>query len=143
MDGYLRSESAKANGRSPPIPLGTMGQFENGKLAGRRIFGPALSSAVNDFLKRIVQVSGSSLVTESGAVKTAAVIDHEGLEAVVRGVCSHTKSAPNKVRRGVWMLLPALGFVRQIPVCCVLITCRSAGRHDGGLHGDVQSRSVR
>ena len=96
-DGYLRPESEKANGRSPPIPLGTMGQFESGKLAGLRIFGPALSSAVNDFLTRIVEVSGSSLVAESGAVKTAAEIDHEGLEAVVRGVCSHTKSAPNKL----------------------------------------------
>jgi hypothetical protein len=67
-----------------------MRQFENGKLAGRRIFGPALSSAVNAFLTRIVQVSGSSLVAESGAVKTAAEIDYEGLEAVVRAVCSHT-----------------------------------------------------
>lgn len=77
-----------------------MGQFESGKLAGRRIFGPALSSAVNDFLTRIVQVSGSSLIAESGAVKTAAEIDNEGLEAVVRGVCSHTKSKPNKMRQG-------------------------------------------
>lgn len=114
-DGYLMSEIEKVSGRSPPIPLGTMVQFKSVKFAGCKIFGPALSSAVNYFLTRLVEVSGSSLISESSTAKTAAELDHEGLEAVVRGVRSSTKSEQRK--RGLCCLcLPSC-----FPSWCLLM----------------------
>ena len=82
-DGYLKVERPVESGGTPPIPLG-VSQMEAGKHAAQRTFGRALSTAVNEFLKRLVAVSGNA--SDKAQSVSPAEADKLGLELLVRGI---------------------------------------------------------
>ena len=83
-DGYLQVERPVESGRTPPIPLG-VSQME-GSQAAQLTFGRALSTAVSDFLKRLVAISGNASDRTETSPILAAEFDKLGLEMLVRGI---------------------------------------------------------
>jgi hypothetical protein len=121
-DAYLGVQSKRTSGRSPPIPLGAMGQVERGRHAG---FGPLLSGAIHDFFARLVAISRISLDKDN------AEMDQEGLEALIRGIgmtlgcmelCNRDPSAESLGQRSILMssqerVLSHLRHLHQLTVC--------------------------
>ena len=79
-DSYLQAARVEG-GRSASIPLGIY-QMEAGMHSAQRTFGRALTTAANDFLKRLVEISGNAFDTSESPAETEKL----GLELLVRGI---------------------------------------------------------